>query len=262
MDLLTARWRRPFTDDTLGEFVETAAVRPESGDVLLVRAAPGPVPPPPHGASGDGAESPLEALVTGLRRLHPACPVAVWIPDAPADFVIDVVRDSTAASVRAILGGLRPDGGRLRLQLTHPQGLSGFILRWASDAGYLPKGTVQQEVSALLDAAPNVRTLARLTAERQEAARTWRSRLQQMGLPTPRAWLGLAHSLHVAFYLQRNQGQPLSLLAQRLGYSDVTLMSHRFQHVFHMPPGEVRGLLGAEPLLHRWFQGATREVNR
>ncbi|HVG43789.1 MAG TPA: hypothetical protein VM890_03635, partial [Longimicrobium sp.] len=253
MQLLAAAWKPPFTNDSLGEFVGPGAVQPDRGAVLLVRADAGLPPPPANAPAAPGEESPLEALVTELRRLHPGCPVAVWIPDAPADFVIDTVRQCIAASVRAILGGSHPDGGRLRLQLTHPGGLSNFILRWASDAGYLPKGSVHHEVTTLLDAAPNVRTLSRLAAQRQEAARTWRNRLQQMGLPTPRAWLGLAHSLHVAFYLQRNQGQPLSILAQRLGYSDVTLMSHRFQHVFHMPPGEVRGLLGAEPLLHRWF---------
>lgn len=256
MELLVASWKAPFTEESVGPFVAPRDARAEPGEVLLVRAAQGePLP-----VAGD--ENPVEALVAELRRRHPGNPVAVWIPHAPTDFVIDVVRYATASYVRCILGGPAADGERLRVQLTHPQGLSSFILRWASDAGYLPKGTVQQEVRALLDAAPNVRTLERLASQRQEAARTWRSHLQQLGLPTPKAWLGLAHALHVAFYLQRNPRQPLALLARTLGYSDVTLMSHRFQSVFRMPPGEVRGLLGAEPLLQRWFQGGARDVSR
>lgn len=256
MELLVARWEAPFTEASLGAFEAPADARAAPGDVLLVRAAPGePLP-----VAED--ENPMETAVAALRRRHPGNPVAVWIPQAPTDFVIDMVRYATASYVRAILGGPAADGDRLRVQLTHPQGLSSFILRWGSDAGYLPKGALQQEVRALLDAAPNVRTLERLASQRQEAARTWRSRLQQLGLPTPKAWLGLAHALHVAFYLQRNPRQPLALLARSLGYSDVTLMSHRFQSVFRMPPGEVRSLLGAEPLLQRWFQGGARDVSR
>jgi AraC-like DNA-binding protein len=256
MELLVARWEAPFTAASVGEFEVPERARAGASDVLLVRVTQG--EPLPVAAD----EDPVEAVVAGLRRRNPGNPVAVWIPQAPTDFVIDMVRYATASHVRAILGGPAADGERLRVQLTHPQGLSSFVLRWGSDAGYLPKGAMQQEVRALLDAAPNVRTLQRLASDRHEAARTWRSRLQQLGLPNPKAWLGLAHALHVAFYLQRNPRQPLALLARNLGYSDVTLMSHRFQSVFHMPPGEVRSLLGAEPLLQRWFQGGTRDVSR
>ncbi len=260
MELLTACWTAPFSPDTLGSFGPAEAVAPKVGDVLVLRVAANGAAP---GASSDGGgPGPLEALTAALRRRHPGAPVAVWIPDAPTDCVIDAVREALGARVRAILGGVEADGECLRQQLTHPAGLSSFILRWASDAGYLPEGTVQQEIQTLLDAPPNVRTLQRLAGERREAARTWRSRLQNLGLPTPHAWLGLAHALHVAFYLQRNHLQPLRAHAERLGFSDVRLMAHRFQHVFGMAPGEVRALLGAEPLLHRWFQGAGREVRR
>jgi len=166
---------------------------------------------------------------------------------------VDAVRAATLAQVRAILGGPL-DPALLRAQLTHPLELSAFVLRWASDAGYLPAGMEQEDVRELLDAAPDVRTLQRLAITRQVAARTWRSRLQQLGLPNPAAWLGLAHALHVAFFVQRHAGESLQVLAERLGMLTVVNMSQQFRRVFGLTPGQVRGMLGAEPLLHRWFQ--------
>jgi len=255
MAISIARWRPPYSREEIGSFDSPEDVIAVEGEVLLLRVSEC------EGilqAVADAAS--LADLVRSLRHRFPGSPVAVWISQAPPEQVIDLARAATGSHIRAILGGPLPDPERLRMELTHPQGLSAFVLRWASDAGYLPLGTVETEVRALLDAAPNVRTLQRLANERHEAVRTWRSRLRQLGLPTPRAWLGLAHMLHLAFYLQRNRDQPLQRIAERLG-SDVTLMSHRFQHVFRMPPGAVRTLLGAEPLLHRWFQGAAREIS-
>jgi len=251
MAMSIARWRSPYSDAEIAPFVSLETVDAVGGEVLLLRvdASEGPLEPFADTAA-------LAGVVKSLRHRFPGSPVALWIPQATPEHVIDLVRVATGSHVRAILGGPVPDPARLREELTHPQGLSAFILRWASDAGYLPDSTVETEVRALLDAAPNVRTLQRLAVERNEAARTWRNRLRQLGLPTPHAWLGLAHTLHSAFYLQRNREHSLQRLAARLGYSDAALMSHRFQHVFRMPPGAARALLGAEPLLHRWFQGA------
>ena len=251
MALSIARWQSPYSDAEIGPFVSLEAVDAVGGEVLLLRVA---ACEGPREAFADTAS--LAGVVQSLRRRFPGSPVALWSPQAAPEHVIDLGRVATGSHVRAILGGSVPDPARLRVELTHPQGLSAFILRWASDVGYLPRSTVEAEVRALLDAAPTVRTLQRLAGERHEAARTWRSRLRQRGLPTPHAWLGLAHALHSAFYLQRNREQSLQWLAERLGYSDATLMSHRFQHVFRLSPGVVRALLGAEPLLHRGFQGA------
>jgi AraC-like DNA-binding protein len=257
MTISIARWHSPYSDAEIGPFASLECVDATGeSEVLLLRVSEceGPLE-----VVADAAA--LADVVRSLRRRFPGSPVAVWIPPAPPEQVIDLARAATASHVRAILGGSLPDPGRLRIELTDAQRLSAFVLRWASDAGYLSPGTVETEVRALLDAAPNVRTVQRLAVERQEATRTWRNRLRQLGLPTPRAWLGLAHMLHLAFHLQRNREQPLHKIAERLGYSDVTL-SHRFQHVFRMRPSAVRLRLGAEPLLHRWFQYAEREIKR
>lgn len=244
-----ARWRPPYGPDSLTAFSPPAEVRAEAGDVLLLRLAAvhGAAAP---GAGGDG----LPERVRELRAAHPGSPVALWIPDAPPQVVIDAVRAASQAQIRAILGGEHPDPTLLRAQLTHPLGLSTFVLRWASDAGYLPPGVEHDDVRELLDAAPDVRTLERLALDRQVAARTWRSRLQQLGLPTPRAWLALAHALHVAFFVQRNSTDSLQALSEKLGMQTVANMSQQFRRVFGLSPSHVRDLLGAEPLLHRWFQ--------
>jgi AraC-like DNA-binding protein len=247
-------WKAPYSAESIASFVPWQEVRPASGDILLIRTYPVPSSPALNAVGG----TPLPELVRELRSRFPGSPVALWIGDGPPEHVIDLVRAATSASVRAILGGPAADASRLRDQLTYPQGLSTFVMRWASDAGYLPPGTVQQEVHALLDAPPNVRTLQRLAIDRQEAARTWRGRLQQFGLPTPRAWLGLSHSLHIAFFMQRNSTESLQTLSERLGMQTVAHMSQQFKRVFGLPPGDVRDLLGAEPLLHRWFSTRLR----
>jgi hypothetical protein len=246
--LAVASWHAPFgVADTTG-FLDATEVRAGAGDVLLVRLTPG--------GKGVGADEDarLQELVRDLRRRHPGCPVALWIPEAPPQPVIDAVRAATRAQVRAILGGPTLEPDLLRAQLTHPLGLSSFVLRWASDAGYLPPGLEQEDVRELLDAAPEVRTLERLCLRRNVAARTWRSRLQQLGLPTPRAWLGLSHALHVAFFVQRNRTETLETLCERMRMQTVANMSQQFRRVFGLSPSHVRALLGAEPLLHRWFQ--------
>lgn len=244
-----AAWQPPFLWSTLTHFVPAADVRAPSGEVLLVRLDNG-----GNGAAlgADGYDIP--ALVRELRSRHPGCPVALWIPHAPPQYVIDAVRSAGQAQVRAILGGDPLEPGLLRTQLTHPVGLSSFILRWASDAGYLPHGMEQEDLRELIDAAPDVRTLERLSERRQMASRTWRSHLQQLGLPTPHAWLALAHALHIAFFVQRNHTDSVQALCDKLGMHNVAHMSQQFRRVFGLSPSQVRDLLGAEPLLHRWFQ--------
>jgi len=254
MDTQVGCWKAPYSAETIARFGPSKDLSPAGGDVLLIRSRPLPASP-----SVTRAECiPLTELVRDLRARFPGSPVALWIPDGPPEHVIELVRAATSASVRAILGGPAADPGRLRDQLTYPQGLSTFVMRWASDAGYLPPGTVQQEVHALLDAPPSVRTLQRLAIHRHEAARTWRGRLQQFGLPTPRAWLGLSHALHIAFFMQRNSNESLQRLSEQLGMQTVAQMSQQFKRVFGIPPGDVRDLLGAEPLLHRWFSTRLR----
>ena len=92
--------------------------------------------------------------------------------------------------------------------------------------------------------------------------KTWRNRLQQLELPAPRAWLALAHALHVAFFMQRNRAEPLQALCSRRGMHLPTNLSQQFRRAFGLSPSQVRALLGAEPLLHRWFQAQLPRCRR
>jgi hypothetical protein len=251
--LTVAIWGPPFVLGSVAEFVRPPSVLASVGDVLLVRFTVCALD-----EAGDADGQSIPGVVRDIRSRFPGCPVALWIPDAPPQAVIEVVRSAGQSHVRAILGGDPLEPALLRAQLTHPHGLSSFILRWASDAGYLPPGLEQEDVRELLDVPPNVRTLERLSLNRQVAARTWRSHLQHLGLPTPRAWLGLAHALHVAFFVQRNSTDSVQVLCEKLGMQTVANMTQQFKRVFALPPSHVRDLLGAEPLLHRWFQARVR----
>lgn len=239
----------PYTPDHATEHAGFAEMRPAFGDLILIRCA-GP-------ASDDCAEL-LEGLVRQCRSGFPASPVVVWIPTGEPHCVIELVRGATSAQVRAIVGGPEIPSDEIRRQLTSLHQISPFVLRWAADAGYLPDTSFPDELKTLLTAPPNVRTLERLAFQRQVAARTWRGKLQQMGLPTPRAWLGLAHALHVAFFLQRNRSRSLQAVAEELGIPNVSVMGQQFRRVFGLAPGQVRDLLGAEPLLQHWFRGQRR----
>lgn len=243
-----ARWNTPFTLQNLGEFVSPADLSASTGEIIVVRTEAVAIQPIP------GAAHPIGGLVSGLRRLHPGSPVVLWMPPTEAQAMIDGVRAATRAQVRAILGGDSPDPQLLRAQLTDPLALSSFVLRWASDAGYLPQSMEQHDVRALLDAPPDVRTLDRLARNRDAAARTWRTHLQRLGLPNPRSWLALAHALHVAFYVQRHHTESVEAIAHQLGLNTVANMNRQFRRVFGVSPASVREALGAEPLLHRWFQ--------
>lgn len=248
------KYTRPFGAGEHCEFTSASDARVTPGDILLVRL----VVEAGNGASAASGEHALPAMIREIRHRHPGCPVALWIPDAPPQVLIDATRTASQAQVRAILGGGSLDPELLRAQLTHPHGLSSFVLRWACDAGYLPGGTEHEDVRELLDAAPDIHTLARLALRRQMAVRTWRSRLQQLGLPSPHAWLRLAHALHAAFFVQRHHTDSLETLCEKLGMQSVANMSQQFKRVFGLSPSMVRELLGAEPLLHRWFQARTR----
>lgn len=255
MAISLAAWKSPYSGADIASFATPEAIQTVEGEILLLRVSEC---ESTLDSVADAASLPETARL--LRQRFPGSPVAVWIQQTASAHVIDLVRAATRSQIRAILGGPAPDPERLRFELTEPRGLGAFVLRWATDAGYLPQSGIETEIRVLLDVPPGVRTLQRLARDRREATRTWRSHLRQSGLPAPRAWLGLAHTLRLAFHLQRNRDQSLQRAAECLGYSDVTLMSHRFRHVFRMPPGAARALLGAEPLLNRWFQGTMRGV--
>lgn len=244
--LTAAVWSPPYHRDRVSPFTRPSEVDPSPGDLLLVRLLD---------SQENGAEAAeIPTLVRALRRRHSGCPVVLWIPASPTQVVIDAVRAAGEMQVRGILGTSHPEPELLRQQLTEPAGLSAFVLRWAAHAGYLPAGADPVDLHEFLDVQPGVRTLNRLARQRQAAGRTWRSRLQQLGLPNPHAWFCLAHALHVAFHLQRHSSQSLQTLSQGLGMRTPAELSQKLKRVFGVPPGEVRRLLGAEPLLHRWFE--------
>jgi hypothetical protein len=245
--LSVARWAAPYGRASLGTFVPYDQVRTRTGDILLIRL----VPPEGEAVAGENGQFPV--AVAALRHRYPGSPVVLWLPASRPQATIDVVRTATRMQVRGILGGPDPDPAVLREQLTDPAGLSAFVLRWASDAGYLPSGLDHVQVRELLDVPPEVRTFTRLARHHQVAARTWRNRLRQLGLPTPHAWLTLARGLRVAFFVQRHADCSLETLAERLHMHTAGRLGQQLRRTFGLAPSVVRTLLGAEPLLHRWF---------
>jgi hypothetical protein len=242
---VAAPWLPPYHAESAGAFAAADRVVAEPDSLVLVR-------PSPRDGWCVGSWYELESVVATIRRNLPASPVVLWLADTSPEELVSAVRAASRAQVRAIACGERLQGELVRAQLTEPMGLSSFVLRWALDAGYLAADEQHDEVRTLLDAAPEIRTLNRLSRNRQVAARTWRSHLQRRALPAPAAWLGLAHALHAALVVQRHAELPLHAIPRSAGVQTVNL-SQRFRRFFALTPGAVRRMLGAEPLLHRWF---------
>ncbi|HEX6750789.1 MAG TPA: helix-turn-helix domain-containing protein [Longimicrobium sp.] len=195
--------------------------------------------------------------VPRLRRASPASPLVLWARAAGPDDFVELGRDAAALGVRAVLAGPEPDPAVLRRQLTDPVGLETDVLRWALDAGLLASPRAEAEVRVVMEIAMRHRTLASATARHADVAdRTWRHHFQRLLLPPPRAWLNMARALRVALHLQRNCARPLQPLALALGYSDVTVLSNQLVRIFALRPGEIRRLLGFEPLVFNWFRNA------
>jgi AraC-like DNA-binding protein len=241
-----ARWRAPFDREPVDGFAPPEEVAAQPGEILLLREVS-------RAAVGGRGPSEVPELVGAIRRPSPGSPVVLWITDARPQAMIEAVQAASHAQVRAILAGERLDPALLRERLTAPAGLGSFVPRWAADAGYLPPECALERVRPLLEAAPEVRTLNRLCRDSRVASRTWRGHLRRLGLPAPAAWMALGHALHTAFAVQRHPDQPLHALAERVGMQTVANMNQRFRRAFGLSPGAVRELLGAEPLLHRWF---------
>jgi AraC-like DNA-binding protein len=207
-------------------------------------------------------EGSIAALaVRALRRARPAHPVVLWSSTPSAD-LLAVVRLATELGVRAVLAGSTPDPASIRRQLTDPTGVASHVVRWAVDSGRVCGAHAEAELRVILDAAPLCRTLGGLAGEAEVVERTRRSRLQQLGLPSPRAWLNLGHELQTVLFLQRHPELPLHRAATRLGFAEPTPLVHRIRRAFGCRPSQVRSMLGCEPLLSLWFSRATRNANR
>jgi hypothetical protein len=89
-----------------------------------------------------------------------------------------------------------------------------------------------------------------------------RSRFQKKRLPPPRAWCGLARGLRTALSIQGAPDAALTRIAGALGYRDHTALSKQVRLVFAVQPSEIRGTLGWEWLLDRWWsiRAAGRDV--
>lgn len=201
------------------------------------------------------------SAVRALRRARPACAVALW-SSAPAADVLAVAHLATELGVRAVMAGSTPDPASIRRQLTDPIGVASHVVRWAVDSGRVHGAHAEAELRVILEAAPFCRTLGGLAREADVVERTRRSRLQQLGLPSPRAWLNLGHELQAVLFLQRHPELPLNRAADRLGFVEPAPLAHRIRRAFGCRPSQVRSMLGCEPLLSLWFGRATRNANR
>jgi hypothetical protein len=206
------------------------------------------------------AETGLAAsVVRALRRSHPAYALAFR---APQPDLLPAARLATELGVRAVLSGSSPEPASIRRQLTDPIGMASHVVRWAADSGWVHGAHAEAELRVILEGAPNCRTLGELTDEEEVVGRTRRSRLQQLGLPSPRAWLNLGHELHNVLFLQRHPELSLQRAGYQLGFAEPAALMHRIRRVFGCRASEARRMLGCEPLLSLWSGRAANAAGR
>lgn len=197
--------------------------------------------------------------VRALRRAHPAYALAFW---ATAADLLPAARLATELGVRAVLAGTNPEPDSIRRQLTDPIGVASHVVRWAADTGWVHGAHAEAELRVILEGAPYCRTLGELAHEEEVVGRTRRSRLQQLGLPSPRAWLNLGHELHNVLFLQRHPELSLQRAAGQLGFAEPAALVHRIRRVFGCRASQARGVLGCEPLLSLWSSRAANAAGR
>lgn len=129
------------------------------------------------------------------------------------------------------------------------QSLAGYL----TGRGLLNDDTVRGYVCQIFDAAPQVRSISKLSSMLCMSRRTLGRHFAVAGLPVPSHWLQFARLLHAVFQLQRN-GLPVFHIACKLGYPDGFTMSNQMKRILGLRPSEVRGVLGWEWIVERWLR--------
>jgi len=198
------------------------------------------------------AES-LTGALHDIRTCYAAVPVVLRVPDRLDSAVARLIQLAAQLHVRGVLVDDEPVGEALQRVLTAPIDLATDVVEWLSLR--LPR--LPPEVAELcrhiFRYAATETKVAGLLRRAGDSARTARSRLRKLDLPSPASWLQAARALNAALNLQRAQSTPIFTLAIELGYSDHSALSHQLHRVFGLRASQVRRLLGWEWLLDTWL---------
>ncbi|MEJ2187093.1 MAG: helix-turn-helix domain-containing protein [Gemmatimonadota bacterium] len=189
------------------------------------------------------------------ERRHGVPLIVILPPPVEIAGVRDCLRRIDQLRPKGVLPHVDIDAvGALRSVLYAPpvrvgQSLAGYL----TGRGFLNDDTIRGYVSQIFDAAPQVRSVSKLSSMLCMSRRTLGRHFATAGLPVPSHWLQFARLLHAVFQLQHN-GPSVFHVACRLGYPDGFTMSNQMKRVLGIRPSEIRGVLGWEWIVERWLR--------
>jgi AraC-like DNA-binding protein len=196
--------------------------------------------------------APLLALNRDLSRRRPDCRVGVFLAMEPEDVVLTATR-LAPLRFRAVVAVGPGMESVLREVLTDPTTLARDVVDWLEQRSIRLNPNQANLLERILAEAADHADLTTLLEHCVIPSSSARFRLRKRGLPSPTQWFQLARALHAALRLQAGPDVPLATLARQLGFVDHSALAHLLRRTLGVTSNEIRGTLGWEWLLHRWF---------
>lgn len=201
----------------------------------------------------------LRTLSEELRTEFPTLPVVLLLHDAMATKA-ESLRENPEIDVSGILVGGAATRERLRDELTSAIYLGEDVARWVVRREGDISQAASKAIAQLISGAATQTRVSPLLMRMDESLSTTRSNFRKWQLPSPHRWLQLGRALNSALRIQKSPDEPLLKIALSLGYSDSSGLSRNLNQTFGLGPSTIRGTLGWEWLLFRWWSRAITDA--
>lgn len=183
----------------------------------------------------------LVSYIDEIQYKLPSLAIAVRLDPVDQVRAFRVARRLSLTGVRLLLT-TDPSGPALRsaalISGFDPGDVGRWLRRQIHPKGIVERGTVQVLRDALMG---------------KEAGRTTKYRAsrwaRQMGLPSHRQWIAAGRVTRALVLLQSRSPLPVSVAAERVGYADVTSLSHACRRVVGQSASVARRWIGWEWIL-------------
>ncbi len=155
--------------------------------------------------------------------------------------------------VSAFLMGEEPTQKTLREALTKTNHLGTSVVGWILARNREVAPTVLTAISELISWASSETRVSPVLLRLHQSESTTRAKFRKWQLPPPHQWFQLGRALNCAMRIQRSPNEPLLRTAVELGYADNSGLSRSLMQTFQVRPSTIRGTLGWEWLICRWW---------
>jgi len=207
------------------------------------------------------AGDPLENLrelrrwISLLRLRQPGASVVLRVHDrTPSEEVVSAAFQAGQLGIDGVVAGEEWDPRSLRRQLTRPARLEASVIHWLERRRNAPlPGKVRSPLRALL-AGEEGEASGRSKASKSGVSRAIRRRFRNAPLAPPFRFGQLGTSLRAALRIQREPDTSIEEVAYGTGIKATSTLYRRMDTLFGLTPGGLRGTLGWQWLLERWWR--------